>query len=353
MARGKLFKRAAGRAAAATLCLVLWAAGATSQVYSPVEEYWQQKVDYDIKVRLDPALHMLTGTETIRYRNNSPDTLDRFYLHLYANAYRDKTSQLIRDYMQGTLHFFIGLPESWRGWIDVTALTIGGDDIDFTVKGTILSADLPSLLPPGGEVSIDVAFTEKIRPVLGRAGYMGDHYSIAQWYPKMVVYDREGWHPDQLRMGEFYGEFGDFEVSITLPEDFDVAATGMPVEGDPGWTKNPFTAAEPGGRKKSGHPGGHPGKTPKRDSMDRERTKPTKTVRFRAEKVHDFAWAADPTFVVQDTTYNGVQVMSIFRPWEYSRAVEEINCGSSSPLRSSTSAIPYSPVNPRYVPAPP
>ncbi len=320
MTEEKRLMKAAAMAAMAAFCLVLWAAGAMPQVYAPGEEYWQQKVDYDIEVELDPALHMLTGAETILYRNNSPDTLDRFYLHLYPNAYREKSSQLIRDYMQGTLHFFVGLPESWRGWIDITALTVAGNDIDFTVDGTILSADLPGPLPPGGEVTIDVGFTEKIRPVLGRAGYMGNHYSMAQWYPKMVVYDREGWHPDQFRVGEFYGEFGDFDVSITLPEGFVVAATGVPIEGDPGWTKNPFTAAAPGGRKRGGHPGGHPGQIPKRDRMDRERTLPKKTVRFRAEKVHDFAWAADPTFVVQDTTYKGVEVRSVFRPWNRSWA---------------------------------
>jgi hypothetical protein len=320
MTRRRRLSRVAVRAAAAALCLALWAAGTPAQVYSPVGEYWQQKVDYDIEVELDPAGHMLTGSETITYRNNSPDTLSRFYLHLYPNAYREKTSQLIRDYMQGTLYFFVGLPESWRGWMDVTSLKVGGSDIDFTVDGTILGAHLPGKLPPGGEISIEVAFIERIRPVLGRAGYLGNHYSMAQWYPKMVVYDREGWHPDQFRIGEFYGEFGDFEVSITLPEGFVVAATGVLAEGDPGWAKNPFTAAGPGGRKSSGHPGGHPGQIPNRDHMDRDRTLPKKTVRFRAENVHDFAWAADPSFVVQDTTCNGVTVMSIFRPWNRSWA---------------------------------
>jgi hypothetical protein len=264
-----------------------------AQGYPFSEEYWQQQVDYEIRADLDPSNHTLAGSETIRYRNNSPDTLEQFFLHLYPNAYREKTSQLIRDYMAGTLYFLVGLPESWRGWMDVTHLTVRGNEIPFTVEGTILTASLPRPLPPGGEMVIEVAFTERIRPVLGRAGYRGRHYTMAQWYPKMAVYDELGWHADQFRMGEFYGEFGTFDVHITLPAEYVIAATGIPVSGDPGWTKNEPQAMDGRGNK---------------------------TVHFRAENVHDFAWAADPSFVVQDTVWNGVRVMSVYRPWNRSWA---------------------------------
>ncbi len=266
-------------------------------------EYWQQQVDYEIRAALDPATHMLTGTETISYRNNSPDTLELFYLHLYPNAYRHKSSQLIRDYMKDTLWFIVGLPGSWRGWMDVTGLSAEGAEIPFTVEGTVLRAELPEPLPPGGEMTLEVAFSEKIRPVLGRAGYQGSHYTMAQWYPKMAVYDARGWHADQFRMGEFYGEFGSFDVHITLPEEYVIVATGVPVSGDPGW--------ERGGRRGS-HPGGRPGTGA--DARGEAAGGP-KTVRFKAERVHDFAWAADPNFVVQDTILNDVKVMSVFRPW--------------------------------------
>jgi hypothetical protein len=266
-------------------------------------EYWQQQVDYEIRAALDPAAHMLTGTETISYRNNSPDTLELFYLHLYPNAYRDKSSQLIRDYMKGTLWFIVGLPGSWRGWMDVTGLSTEGGEIPFTLEGTLLRAELPEPLPPGGEMTLEIAFSEKIRPVLGRAGYQDSHYTMAQWYPKMAVYDARGWHADQFRMGEFYGEFGTFDVHITLPEEYVIVATGVPVSGDPGWTRK--------GRG-GGHPGGHPeaGADARGGAAGG-----SKTVHFRAERVHDFAWAADPAFVVQDTLLNDVKVMSVFRPW--------------------------------------
>jgi hypothetical protein len=280
-------------------------------------QYWQQRADYTIKATLDAKNHELAGTETIVYKNNSPDTLGLFYLHLYPNAFRDKTSPLIRDFLQGTLHFFIGLPKSMRGWIDVAELTVNGEPVQFTVDGTILSATFPKPLPPAASATFALAFKEKIMPRLGRSGYSGDQYDMAQWYPKMAVYDAEGWHPDQYRMGEFYGEFGTFDVDITLPGKYVVAATGAPVSGDPGWKKNPL--------RRGGHPGaGHPGgKQPGAEAPDS-----LKTVRFRAESVHDFAWCASPSFIVQDTLYNNYRIMSFFKPrnraWADTVLVREI-----------------------------
>ncbi len=307
------------RAAAALTMLIAAIAsgissGALSQevTYHFTEPYWQQRADYDIDVTLDTSKHMLTGTETITYRNLSPDTLREFHIHLYPNAYSEKDSPLLRDYLKGTLHFFVGLRESKRGWIDITGFIIDGAEAQFSVEGTILTSEFPNPVPPGGAAEIEIAFEEKIRPRLGRAGYIGEHYDIAQWYPKMVVYDRDGWHPDQFRVGEFYGEFGTFDVSITLPEGQVIAATGVPVSGDPGWDKNP--PADGGGHRKGGHP--HMGHGGGRGSEDRGgEGGAVKTVRFKAENVHDFAWSADPSYVVEDTLYNGYNIKVFYRAW--------------------------------------
>ena len=278
-----------------------------------VEPYWQQDVAYDIKVTLDVEKHELIGTETITYKNNSPDTLEVFYLHLYPNAFQYRTSPLIRDFMQGTLYFLVGLPKSMRGWIDVTELTVDGTNIPILVEGTILSGRFPNPLPPGATATIGIAFDEKIMKRLGRAGYSGEQYDMAQWYPKLVVYDKNGWHPDQYRMGEFYGEFGTFDVRITLPERYVIAATGVPVDGDPGWKKNPLRRGGPPGMPPGAmkHGGGGAGKTGVAPDS-------TKTVTFHAEKVHDFAWCANPLFVVQDTTYHDIHVMSVFPVYQRS-----------------------------------
>ncbi len=307
-------RAAAGAIPALSIALLLWSSPARSQAEGePEEPYWQQEANYEIKAALDTKDHVLSGTEIITYTNNSPDTLREFHLHLYANAFRNKTSQLIRDYLQGTLYFFVGLPESMRGWIDVGELAVNGSPARFTVDGTILTSPFPEPVAPGRTVVITLGFRLKIMKRLGRMGWAGEHYDMAQWYPKMAVYDRNGWHPDQYRMGEFYGEFGMFDVHITLPETYVVAATGVPVSGDPGWRKNALRRGPPGGAR-GGHPGGGAGTK----GPGAEEAAPMKTVHFRAERVHDFAWCADPSFIVQDTTLSNVHIMSFFRPWNRS-----------------------------------
>jgi hypothetical protein len=308
-------KRAVGALAAIIVIAGAGAVAAQTRSAGGVASYWQQQADYTIKVTLDTKERALAGTETILYTNSSPDTLKEFYLHLYPNAFRDKTSPLIRDYLQGTLYFFVGLPKSMRGWLDVSELKVNGAEAQFKVDGTILSASLPTPLTPGGTATFELSFKEKIMPLYGRSGYSGDQYDIAQWYPKMAVYDTEGWHPDQYRMGEFYGEFGDFDVHITLPAKYVIAATGVPVAGDPGWKSNALRRGDGGAG--GGHPGGKRPGASKASGTAGAAGQPDslKTVQFHAENVHDFAWCASPTFVVQDTLYNNYRVMSFFNPW--------------------------------------
>lgn len=259
--------------------------------------YWQQSVDYTIAVKLIPQTHILTGDETIVYHNNSPDTLNIIYLHLYPNAYRDENTTFIREYRQRYNFTLLSLPEEHRGYIDISDFRIDGLPSPFTLDETLLRADLPRCLPPGDSITISLCFVEKVRKKLGRAGYEGRHYDFGQWYPKVAVYDERGWHPDRFHArGEFYGEFSSFNVSITLPQEYVIAATGVCEEGDPGWEVADSLAVPPG------------------DSGQKERIL-YKTVTFRAEQVHDFAWCADPDFLVQDTTCNGVTVRSFYRRW--------------------------------------
>lgn len=308
-------------ALAALLILSIAAAAAGAQgprTEDLLAEYWQQQVDYEIRCALDTGSRMLTGSQTITYRNESPDTLRTFHLHLYANAWRDRDSALYRDFRPGTWLFLRGLPEENRGWIDIDTLVVDGGAVSWTVEGTVLTAEFPRPLLPGGKAVIALEFTEKIRRRMGRAGYLGRHYDMAQWYPKMAVYDERGWHPDQFRMGEFYGEFGTYDVSITLPEEYVVVATGLPVGGDPGWTRNPKPAARPAGSGGGGHPGGHPGGRPGGGAD--AAAGPLRTVRFRAERVHDFAWCADPDYVVEETEVGGTRVLTAWRSWNASWA---------------------------------
>jgi hypothetical protein len=257
------------------------------------EGYFQQHVRYTIRVRLDTEQHTLTGTQTIVYRNNSPDTLDVFYLHLYPNAFTSKNTPLLKDYRRRFNFSFIDLPKKYRGNLVLSDVAIDGVGVTPDVEHTVAKLDLPSPLAPGDSMVVSLGFVEKIRRHLGRAGYRGEQYDLAQWYPKVAVYDERGFHADQLRTGEFYGEFGTFDVFLEVPEHYVVAATGVPRRGDPGWSLNPVEAERPAKRSK-----------------DAESA--YKTVHFTAENVHDFAWNASPHFAVQDTTWNGVEIKSFF-----------------------------------------
>ncbi|MFQ6674640.1 MAG: M1 family metallopeptidase, partial [Fidelibacterota bacterium] len=167
---------------------------------------------------------------------------------------------------------------------------------------------LPKRLAPGDSVTIQTPFFVKLPRVFSRLGHTGRHYEITQWYPKPAVYDREGWHPmPYLDMGEFYSEFGTFDVTVTLPENYRIMATGDLVAGEDEIAWLDSLAAEGDSlhalrkkefrkrikeMRKSGR-----GRKTKGRKEDQER--PLKTVRFHQENVHDFAWFADPDWIVR------------------------------------------------------
>lgn len=254
------------------------------------QDYFQQFVHYTMEVRLDPGAHRLTGSETIEYTNNSPDTLSSIYLHLYPNAYRSKDSAFMRTYRRRYNVNLFDIPRERRSSLDVSNVRVAGAAVEVDVDDTIAHIPLPSPLPPGATTTVDLDFDHHVRRHLGRAGYEGEHYDFSQWYPKVAVYDEKGYHADPWTAGEFYGEFGTFDVHITLPARYVVAATGTVASGDPGWSLNPA-----GGGEATAPPSGE------------------KTVHFHAENVHDFAWSADPTFVVEHTTFKDIDIYSVYQ----------------------------------------
>jgi hypothetical protein len=256
------------------------------------EEYFQQSVRYAIHCRLDTRDHMLTGTERIVYTNNSPDTLTKFFLHLYPNAFRSKQTALMKDYARRLNKTFLDLPEKYRGYLDLYDVKIDDVDAAPVVDETAAEITLPRPLPPGGSIEVTLRFEEKIRGQIERAGHRNGQYDLAQWYPKVAVYDEKGFHAEKLREGEYYGEFGTFDVWIDVPPHYVVAATGVLEEGDAGWTLNA------------------PGTRVRRDKNEKDEE--YKTVHFKAENVHDFAWSASPRFAVTDTTWSDIDIRSFF-----------------------------------------
>ncbi|MCI0495579.1 hypothetical protein L0Z72_11305, partial [candidate division KSB1 bacterium] len=169
------------------------------------EGYWQQEVHYNFNVRLDIDKHALSGDAIISYKNNSPDTLDRIYLHLYPNAFKNENSTLAREAKR--YYGDRSITPDNNGYIDILEFRITRKATDispteapvmaYRVDDTILESMLPEPLPPGEELQLYIKFYEKITSLVNRGGWRGNQYDFGQWYPKLVVYDEKGWHPDQ------------------------------------------------------------------------------------------------------------------------------------------------------------
>ena len=192
--------------------------------------YFQQKADYKIDVTLNDIENTLDGFEIINYTNNSPDTLYFIWFHLWPNAYKNDRTAFSEQLLQLDRTDFYFSDNEQRGYIN---------RLDFKVDGTTAELEdhplyidiakliLPTPLAPGNTIKITTPFHEKIPLNFSRGGHVGQTYQITQWYPKPAVYDNKGWHPiPYLDQGEFYSEFGDFHIQITVPKDYVVAATG-------------------------------------------------------------------------------------------------------------------------------
>lgn len=281
-----------------------------------VGDYWQQYVHYDYKVKLDVESHTLSGDGIITYKNNSPDTLDRIYLHLYPNAFKDENSTMARE-AKKLNYRRIPTPQN-NGYLNVLEFRITRKNKDvipgeapvvaYHVDDTILESKLPELLPPGEELQIYIKFFEKIPSLISRGGWRGNQYDLAQWYPKLVVYDEKGWHPDQFHIsGEFYGEFATFDVAITLPYNYIIAATGVVSEGDPGWSWVEVDTSLSDDEWEKKHE--EQMAAIKKSGFDKKE----RTVKFHAEKVHDFAWLASPDFLYERGEWHSIPVYVLYR----------------------------------------
>lgn len=288
-------RRAAHRALAAGALLVAspLAPLRAQSLDAATAPYWQQEVAYSIDVKLDDRRHELTGTEELTYVNNSPDALPFIWLHLWPNAYRDNHTAYARQQLHSGSRRFQFAPDSLHGFIDQLAFTADGAPATLELDRTspdMARLTLPRPLAPGARVVLRTPFRVKLPFTFSRGGHMGRTYQITQWYPKPAVYDRAGWHPmPYLDQGEFYSEYGSFDVRITLPANYVVAATGQ--------LQNPEEAtfldslAARSARLIAGKP-----TWPKKVEIPPSAAQ-TKTLRYVQDHVHDFAWFADKRFL--------------------------------------------------------
>ena len=257
--------------------------------------YWQQQVNYKIDVTLNDTAHTLDGYVKMDYFNNSPDTLQFIWIHLWPNAFKnDRTAFTDQMLQNGNTDFYFSENDK-RGYINRLSFkvnTITAKTTDHPQHQDIIKLLLPTPLLPKTNCKIETPFHIKIPENFSRGGHNGQAYQITQWYPKPAVYDRKGWHPiPYLDQGEFYSEFGNYEVQLTLPKNYVVAATGDLQEQDEiDWLQK---------RKLFGRI---------KDKKEKQKIVPiasdeqSKTLHYTQNNVHDFAWFADKTFSVATDT---------------------------------------------------
>ena len=265
--------------------------------FSFSQNYWQQHVDYKMDINMDVSDFTFNGEQELVYTNNSPDTINKVYYHLFFNAFQpgsqmDVRSRTIRDPDRRVGSRIFELEEKDYGILDVVSLKQDGKKVVFEQKETVLLARLNSPLLPGEKTTLSMVFDGQVPLQIRRSGKLnkeGVDLTMTQWFPKLSEYDEEGWHPNPYIGREFHGVWGDYTVNITIDKNYVVGGTGYLQNAD-----------------EIGH--GY--------SNDAKQTnKETLTWRFFAPNVHDFAWAADPEFIHDiKKSKSGVDLHFFYKP---------------------------------------
>ncbi len=249
---------------------------------APSSSYWQQRVNYNIDVELDDVNHILRGYEEFEYTNNSPDTLNYIFIHVWPNAYKHDHTPFAKQQVENGDTKFYYADESDRGFIDSLKFEVNELPVNsntYNNQDDIKLLELVEPLLPGKTIKVSTPFRVVIPKNFSRLGHEGQTYQITQWYPKPAVYDKDGWHAmSYLDQGEFYSEYGNFDVKITLPQDYVVAATGdLKTESEIDFIEKRINVA---------------------DFNANTFRNGVKTIRYTQQNVHDFAWFADKSFLV-------------------------------------------------------
>lgn len=276
-----------------TVCFLLLCVG----IVKAQPDRWQQRIKYAINVDMNVATNRFTGTEKIDYWNNSPDTLNRIFFHLYWNAFQpnsmmdvrsrelgktilgnDKKGNPVQDWDSRVTDRISKLQPNEIGYQNVQFVKINGVAQKLITHETILEVILDKPILPKSKTALEVAFEAQVPLQVRRSGRdnaEGVRYSMSQWYPKVTEYDYQGWNANPYIAREFYGVWGDYEVNITIDKTYMLAGSGtLQNAGDVGfgYESTGTTVKKPAGN--------------------------TVTWKFVAQNVHDFVWAADPEYTM-------------------------------------------------------
>lgn len=282
------------------LALVLWVA-TTFPVVAQVDSYWQQRVDHTIKATLDDTLHMIFAEETVKYHNQSPDTLEYLIFHLWPNAYKNRNTALAKQSVRmGQTEMLFALPED-LGFIDGLAFELDGKPCvwEFHPKHIdICTLYLERPLLPGESVEISTPFRVKLPSgKISRLGHIDQSYQITQWFPKPAVYDKKGWHAmPYLTLGEFYSEYGSYDVTISVPSNYVVGATGdLQTRSEIEFLESRVAETKQWIEKVESD---DEWSTTSKEMDFPESDYTYKTLNYTQNNIHDFAWFADKRYHV-------------------------------------------------------
>ncbi|MEO6819881.1 MAG: M1 family metallopeptidase [Ginsengibacter sp.] len=278
-------------------------------------ERWQQRVNYNISADLDVNTNLIKGVQKLAYTNNSPDKLNKVFFHLYWNAFQPGSEMDVRSRELGKI-LINGKPDwdgrvtdrisklspSEMGYQKIKSIKINGIEQPVKLHGTILEVNLTRDISPKSTVTFDIVFEAQVPVQVRRSGRdnaEGVRYSMSQWYPKICEYDYQGWHPAQYVAREFYGVWGDYDVTIKIDKSYKIGGTGVLVNANEiGW-----------GYDKPGTP-----------------LKPisvaNRTWHFTGNNIHDFVWAADPNYDHIVAKQDGVDLHVIFKSGDEANRVK-------------------------------
>jgi len=267
---------------------------------------WQQHIAYTMNIDVDVAAHQYSGNQRIQYTNNSPDTLTHLFFHLFFNAFKPGSMMDVRNLSLPDADTRVAdriskLKPEEEGWIRIKSVSVNGVAQNLETSETILEIPLKTPLLPGSVTALDMQWDAQVPLQIRRSGRdnrEGIEFSMAQWYPKLCEYDEHGWHSIPYIGREFYGVWGDYDVTINMDKNYVVAAGAYlqnPQEIGYGYETPGTTVARPAGDKLRWH--------------------------FKVPEVHDFVWAADPDYTHKFITADDGSIMRFF--WQKGKGYDE------------------------------
>jgi len=262
-----------------TWSLLMLSFFSVNMLVAQAADRWQQRVEYEMEIDMDVTTHQYMGKQKITYYNNSPDDLNQVFYHLYFNAFQPNSMMDVRSRTIADADPRVGgriskLTDSEMGFHKIKSLKQDGEDVKFEVVGTILEVELAKPVKSGKKTVLEMEYQAQVPIQIRRSGRdskEGISYSMSQWYPKLCEYDYQGWHANPYVGREFHGVWGDFDVKISIDNQY--------IIGGSGYLQNANEIGYGYSDKVVNHkPGGK------------------LTWHFNAPNVHDFFWGADPDY---------------------------------------------------------